>query len=273
MSEMYLKLQKAVETVRKTTQMIPETGIVLGSGLGDFAQCVKVESVVPYSSLEGFPVSTVPGHEGCFIFGFIGDRPVVLMKGRIHYYEGYSMDQVVMPIRLMGMLGIKKLILTNAAGSVNEKYAPGELMIITDHISAFVPSSLRGENIDEFGPRFPDMSSVYSKRMQQIILETGEKLKITLRKGIYLQWKGPQYETPAEIRMFRTMGADAVGMSTVCEAIAARHMGLEIAGISCLTNMAAGILDKPLSHEEVQEVANMVKDNFQKLILETVKNI
>jgi len=273
MNNTYEQLQMAVKTIRETTAMIPEVGIVLGSGLGEFANCVKVEATVPYSKLEGFPVSTVPGHDGSFIFGYVDEKPVVLMKGRTHYYEGYDMEKVVLPIRLMGILGIKKLILTNAAGCVNTDFAPGDLMMITDHISAFVPSPLRGPNIDEFGPRFPDMSSVYSKNLQKVICDAAEKQKITLRKGIYLQWKGPQYESPAEIRMFRTLGADAVGMSTVCEAVAARHMGLEIAGISCITNMAAGILDQPLSHEEVQAVATQVKDKFEKLILEIVRNL
>lgn len=265
------ELKNAVDTVRKATKLVPEVGIVLGSGLGQFADCIRVESVVPYSSLEGFPVSTVAGHDGSFIFGYIDDKPVVLMKGRIHYYEGYDMQKVVMPIRLMALLGIKKLILTNAAGCVNTSFKPGDLMMLTDHISAFVPSPLRGENIEEFGPRFPDMSNVYSKNLQKIIVNCAEKQNITLQKGIYLQWQGPNYESPAEIRMFRTLGADAVGMSTVCEAIAARHMGLEIAGISCITNMAAGILDQPLSHTEVQEVANQVKEKFEKLVIEIVK--
>lgn len=273
MAKMYELLQNALETVRKSTNIVPEVGIVLGSGLGQFADCIKVETSISYSSLEGFPVSTVAGHDGCFIFGYIDHKPVVLMKGRIHYYEGYDMNQVVMPIRLMGLLGIKKLILTNAAGCINTTFKPGELMMLTDHISAFVPSPLRGENIEELGPRFPDMSKVYSKELQEKITECAAKLNITLQKGVYLQWQGPNYETPAEIRMFRGMGADAVGMSTVCEAIAARHMGIEIAGISCITNMAAGILDQPLSHTEVQEVANQVKDKFERLIVEIVKNI
>jgi len=228
---------------------------------------------VPYCALEGFPVSTVPGHDGRFIFGEIEGQPVVLMKGRVHYYEGYDMQKVVMPIRLMGLLGVKRVLLTNAAGCINLGWKPGDLMLLTDHISAFIPSVLRGANLDELGTRFPDMSHVYAPRLQQCITDAADTMGLTLRKGVYAQWQGPQFETPAEIRMLRTLGADAVGMSTVCEAIAARHMGLEVAGISCLTNMAAGILDQPLTHEEVQETANRVKDSFTKLVLQSVKNM
>ena len=182
------------------------------------------------------------------------------------------MAQVVAPIRLMGLLGAEKLLLTNAAGGVNTSFTPGDLMLITDHISAFVPSPLRGENPQELGPRFPDMSRVYDKEMGRAVLEAGEKLGESLQQGVYLQWQGPNYETPAEIRMFRTLGADAVGMSTVCEAIAARHMGLRVCAISCITNMACGILPQPLSHEEVQQTANRVKDKFQALVLESLES-
>ena len=265
------RLKKACGKIREYTDMVPEIGIVLGSGLGNYAKCVEVTAEVPYSGLEGFPVSTVPGHEGKYIFGRIGGVSVVLMKGRIHYYEGYEMEDVVLPIRLMGLLGIKKLILTNAAGAVDLSFSPGELMLITDHISALIPSVLRGPNHDELGVRFPDMSKVYDPEMRKIIKEKAAELGVTLREGVYLQWRGPAFETPAEIRMFRSWGANAVGMSTVCEAVAARHMGIRIAGISCLTNMAAGILDQPLSHEEVQECADRVHEAFESLITESVK--
>lgn len=272
MSQAYALLEKWGRAVREVTNFTPEIGIVLGSGLGDFARLVDRKAEVSYASLPGFPVSTVAGHAGKLIFGYVRAVPVVVMQGRVHYYEGYSMNEVVAPIRLMGLLGAKKLLLTNAAGGVNTSFTPGDLMLITDHISAFVPSPLRGENPQELGPRFPDMSRVYDEEMGRAVLEAGEKLGQELRQGVYLQWQGPNYETPAEIRMFRTLGADAVGMSTVCEAIAARHMGLRVCAISCITNMACGILPKPLSHEEVQQTADRVKDKFQALVLESLES-
>ena len=271
MSQAYALLEKWVRAVREVTDFTPEIGIVLGSGLGDFARLVDRKAEVSYDSLPGFPVSTVAGHAGKLIFGYVRSVPVVVMQGRVHYYEGYSMEQVVAPIRLMGMLGAKKLLLTNAAGGVNTDFTPGDLMVITDHISAFVPSPLRGENPEALGPRFPDMSRVYDEEMRRAVLTAGETLGQPLRQGVYLQWQGPNYETPAEIRMFRTLGADAVGMSTVCEAIAARHMGLRVCAISCITNMACGILPQPLSHEEVQQTADRVKDKFQALVLESLE--
>ena len=271
MSQTFALLEKWVRTVREKTDFLPEIGIVLGSGLGDFARQVEKSAEISYDSLPGFPVSTVAGHAGKLIFGYVRSVPVVVMQGRVHYYEGYSMEQVVAPIRLMGMLGAKKLLLTNAAGGVNTDFTPGDLMVITDHISAFVPSPLRGESPEALGPRFPDMSRVYDEAMGRAVLTAGEKLGQSLRQGVYLQWQGPNYETPAEIRMFRTLGADAVGMSTVCEAIAARHMGLRVCAISCITNMACGILPQPLSHEEVQQTADRVKDKFQALVLESLE--
>ena len=272
MSQAYALLEKWVRAVREVTDFTPEIGIVLGSGLGDFARLVDRKAEVSYASLPGFPVSTVAGHAGKLIFGYVRSVPVVVMQGRVHYYEGYSMNEVVAPIRLMGLLGARKLLLTNAAGGVNTSFTPGDLMLITDHISAFVPSPLRGENPQELGPRFPDMSRVYDEEMGRAVLEAGEKLGESLQQGVYLQWQGPNYETPAEIRMFRTLGADAVGMSTVCEAIAARHMGLRVCAVSCITNMACGILPQPLSHEEVQQTADRVKDKFQALVLESLES-
>ena len=272
MSQAYALLEKWVRAVREVTNFTPEIGIVLGSGLGDFARLVDRKAEVSYASLPGFPVSTVAGHAGKLIFGYVRSVPVVVMQGRVHYYEGYSMNEVVAPIRLMGLLGARKLLLTNAAGGVNTSFTPGDLMLITDHISAFVPSPLRGENPQELGPRFPDMSRVYDKEMGRAVLEAGKKLGESLQQGVYLQWQGPNYETPAEIRMFRTLGADAVGMSTVCEAIAARHMGLRVCAVSCITNMACGILPQPLSHEEVQQTADRVKDKFQALVLESLES-
>lgn len=273
MSKIYTKLDKAKDYIRSITDFQPKVGIVLGSGLGNYAGEMDIVAEVPYKDIPEFPVSTVEGHDGRYIFGYVGEVPVVAMKGRVHYYEGYTMEEVVMPIRIMGLLGIENLILTNAAGGINMDFNPGDLMIIEDHISAFVPSPLYGENVDEVGTRFPDMSKIYSPLLMEKIKEAAIENEVSIQKGIYVQFQGPNFETPAEIRMFRTLGADAAGMSTACEAIAARHMGLNVCGISCISNMAAGILDKPLNHEEVQETANMVADKFQRLITDFVKSI
>lgn len=271
MNQMMEKLNRCVAVIREKTSFRPEVALVLGSGLGGFGELVEEALQIPYASLPGFPVSTVPGHAGQFILGYVRGVPVIVMQGRVHYYEGYPMEDVVMPIRIMGMLGAKKLILTNAAGGVNTAFTPGDLMLLEDHISAFVPSPLRGENLDALGTRFPDMSCVYDIPLRQAAEEAAGSRGITLQKGVYLQWQGPNYESPAEIRMFRTLGADAVGMSTVCEAIAARHMGLRVCAVSCITNMACGILPQPLSHEEVQETASRVRDKFESLVLEMIQ--
>ena len=270
MNRMMEKLNRCVEVIREKTSFQPEAALVLGSGLGGFGEMVEDALRIPYASIPGFPVSTVPGHAGQFILGYVRGVPVIVMQGRVHYYEGYPMEDVVMPIRIMGMLGAKKLILTNAAGGVNTAFTPGDLMLLEDHISAFVPSPLRGENLDALGTRFPDMSCVYDRHLRQAAEQAAESRGIALQKGVYLQWPGPNYESPAEIRMFRTLGADAVGMSTVCEAIAARHMGLRVCAVSCITNMACGILPQPLSHEEVQETASRVREKFESLILEMI---
>ena len=241
-------------------------GIVLGSGLGGYADNMEISCEIPYREIPGFPVSTVQGHDGKFLFGYVKNTPVILMKGRVHYYEGYPMEDVVLPVRLMGLLGADTVILTNAAGGINRTFQAGDLMLITDHISIAVPNPLRGENIDELGTRFPDMSHVYDPELQEAAKKTAARQGISLREGIYVQCSGPSYETPAEIRMLGALGADAVGMSTVCEAIAARHMGMKVCGISCITNMAAGILDQPLDHREVQKSADQAKEKFENLI-------
>lgn len=266
MNQIYGKLIKCLESIRQKTDFQPETALILGSGLGDYADDIQIEATVEYSEIDGFPVSTIPGHKGRFVFGYVDKTPVVIMQGRVHYYEGYPMSDVVLPTRLMGMLGAKKLILTNAAGGINFKFQPGDFMMITDHITTAIPSPLLGANLDELGPRFPDMSQVYSARMQDIIRKNAAEMGITLREGVYVQLTGPAYETPAEIRMCRSWGADAVGMSTACEAMAARHMGLEICGISCITNLAAGMSKKELNHQEVQETADRVAKQFKELI-------
>ena len=224
MNEVYHKLKTCLESIRQKTDFVPETALILGSGLGDYADGIQVEQTIDYTDIEGFPVSTVTGHKGRFVFGYVKDVPVVIMQGRVHFYEGYPMTDVVLPTRLMGMMGAKKLILTNAAGGVNFDYKPGDFMLITDHITTGIPSPLIGANLDELGVRFPDMSEVYSRRMRDIIKTEAQKLGISLQEGVYVQLTGPAYETPAEIRMCRSWGGDAVGMSTACEAMEARHM-------------------------------------------------
>lgn len=270
MNKIYEKLLSCYESVRKNTNFAPETALILGSGLGDYADSIKVECEIDYHEIDGFPISTVLGHEGKFIFGHVNDMPVVCMKGRVHFYEGYPISDVVLPIRLMKLLGAKTLFLTNASGGINQKFKAGELMLITDHISCFVPNPLMGENIEELGTRFPDMSDIYDTELQKIIRSTATDLQIPLQEGIYVQLNGPSYESPAEIRMLHTMGADAVGMSTAVEAIAANHMGMKVCGISCISNLAAGISKNPLSHAEVQEAANVAAPSFKKLVSESI---
>ncbi len=271
MNAVYEKLQNCYECVRKKTDFVPKVAVVLGSGLGDYAKQITVAAEIPYGEIEGFPVSTVPGHDGRFIFGYVGEVPVVCMKGRVHYYEGYDISDVVLPIRLMKLLGAEILFLTNAAGGVNTSFHAGDLMLIKDQISVFAPNPLIGENMEELGTRFPDMSNVYRADLQQIIRDTAKKNEIFLQEGVYAQLTGPSFESPAEIRMMRTLGCDAVGMSTVVEAIAANHMGMKICGISCISNLAAGMSAQPLNHEEVQEAADMAAPKFKKLLTESIK--
>lgn len=273
MSEVYDKLISCYECVKKKTDFVPKVAIVLGSGLGDYAENIRVEYELPYSEIEGFPVSTVPGHAGKFIFGFIDEIPVVCMKGRVHFYEGYPISDVVLPTRLMKLMGARILFLTNAAGGVNTSFHAGDLMLIKDQISVFAPNPLIGANMDELGVRFPDMSTVYDGELQQLIRRTAKDNGIFLQEGVYAQLTGPSFESPAEIRMLRTLGCDAVGMSTVVEAIAANHMGMKICGISCISNLAAGMTANPLTHEEVQEAADMAAPNFKKLVTESVKGM
>lgn len=270
MGKEYERLLKCLECVRVKTDFRPKVALILGSGLGDYGESIQRECTMDYSEIEGFPVSTVPGHKGRFLFGFVEGIPIVAMQGRVHYYEGYPMADVVLPVRLMGLMGAEILFLTNASGGVNEAFAPGDLMLIRDQISDFVPSPLIGENIEEFGPRFPDMSHIYDEELQNILRDGAASLGIPLKEGVYLQFTGPNYESPAEIRMSRILGADAVGMSTACEAIAANHMGMKICGISCISNMAAGISKKPLNHQEVQEAADRVAPLFKKLVTESI---
>ena len=270
MNQTYNKLMKSYEYCKRKIDFKPKVALVLGSGLGQFAETIDIVDEVSYNEIEGFPVSTVAGHNGRFLFGYVENVPIVAMQGRVHYYEGYSMQDVVLPIRLMGLLGAEILFLTNASGGVNRNFSAGDFMLITDQIASFVPSPLIGANEEKLGPRFPDMSEIYDKDLQVLIRETAKEENIPLQEGVYLQFTGPNYESPAEVRMAEILGADAVGMSTACEAIAANHMGMKICGISCVTNMACGISKQPLSHEEVQETANKKASLFQTLVRKSI---
>lgn len=270
MTKAYERLLECYRCVRDKVDFKPKVALVLGSGLGDYADSIQVEATLDYHEIKGFPVSTVSGHKGRFVFGYIGEVPVVVMQGRVHYYEGYSMEDVVLPTRLMKMMGAQILFLTNAAGGVNFSFAAGDFMLITDQISSFVPSPLIGPNIEELGVRFCDMSEIYDKELCGIIRDTAKDRQIPLREGTYVQLSGPNFETPHEVKMCRILGGDAVGMSTACEAVAANHMGMKICGISCISNLGCGMTDQPLSHEEVQETADRVAPMFKQLITESV---
>lgn len=266
MNPIYEKLLRCYESVRSRIDFEPKVAIVLGSGLGNYADNIRVEAELDYHEIEGFPVSTVPGHAGKFIFGYVADVPVVCMKGRVHYYEGYPISDVVLPVRLMKLMGAKILFLTNASGGINPSFSAGDFMMLRDHISLWAPNPLIGANIDELGVRFPDMSHVYDPKLQEILRETAAECGIRLQEGVYAQLTGPSFESPAEIQLLHRLGVDAVGMSTVVEAIAANHMGMKICCISCVSNLAAGMTDNPLTHEEVQEAANVAAPKFTRLV-------
>lgn len=273
MSKVYESLKECYEELKDKIPLKPKVALILGSGLGDFADTIEIKGEISYQDITGFPVSTVAGHKGRFVFGYVGKVPVVIMQGRVHYYEGYSMEEVVMPVRLMKLMGAEILFLTNAAGGINPQFHPGDFMMLTDHIAEFVPSPLIGENLEELGVRFPDMSNVYDLSLQEHIKKCADNLNIPMKQGVYIQFTGPAYETPAEIRMCGVLGADAVGMSTACEAIAGKHMGMKICGISCISNMASGISKNPLSHREVQETADRVAPQFKKLVENIIETI
>ena len=260
------QLEACRKFVAERVQFPPEIALVLGSGLGAFADKIDVKQTLDYAEIPNFPVSTVAGHAGRFVFGNCDGVPVAVMQGRVHMYEGYTPQEAVLPLRLLRLLGAKTLFLTNAAGGIQQGMHAGDFMLITDQISSFVPSPLRGANIDSLGVRFPDMSEIYSKRLNKIIRKIAVNEDLPLKEGVYVQTAGPAYESPAEIRMFRMLGADAVGMSTAIEAIAARHCGMEVCGISCISNLAAGISPHPLTHEEVKECADKAAPQFEKLV-------
>ncbi len=264
------KIERSLDYIEKKIGTKPELGIILGSGLGSFVEEIEDRQIISYEEIVDFPKSTVEGHKGQFVLGRVNGKNIIAMDGRFHFYEGYDIDDVVLPVRLMIKLGIDKLIVTNAAGGVNKDFKPGDLMIIKDHINFSGRNPLIGKNMEEFGPRFPDMSEAYSESGRQAIKKAADKLNLELKEGVYMYFTGPNYETPAEVRMARILGADAVGMSTVPEVIIANHASVDVLGISCITNMAAGILEEKLNHEEVIETSKRIRDDFSRLVYEVI---
>ncbi|MFC0188389.1 purine-nucleoside phosphorylase [Fictibacillus aquaticus] len=265
--------QQAAAYITDKLNSAPEIGLILGSGLGVLADEIQSPTVIPYSEIPGFPVSTVEGHAGQLVIGELEGKTVIAMQGRFHYYEGYSMEKVTFPVRIMKLIGVKSVIVTNAAGGVNTSFKAGDLMLITDHINNIGDNPLIGANESSFGVRFPDMSEAYTKELMETARKVSRKLEIPMQEGVYVANSGPSYETPAEVRMLRVLGADAVGMSTVPEVIVARHSGMKVLGISCISNLAAGILDQPLTHDEVMETTELVKSNFLALVKGIVKEM
>jgi len=267
------KIREAAKYILENTTVRPRVALVLGSGLGELAQLMENGQEIDYADIPGFVRSTVPGHSGKLSLGYIAGVPCAIMQGRFHYYEGYSPEEIVLPTRVMSLIGAQTLILTNAAGGVNKGFAPGDLMLVTDHINFSGMNPLRGLNKDELGERFPDMSNAYNRALRELIQQTARESAVLLRSGVYAMMAGPSFETPAEIRMLRTLGADAVGMSTVPEVIAANHCGLNVAAISCITNMAAGVLDQPITHAEVLETGERAREKFKKLLLAVIEKL
>jgi purine-nucleoside phosphorylase len=266
LSPLYERVEHAARTLRARVEEDVRVGVVLGSGLGAFADDLEEAVVVPYEEIPGFARPTVEGHAGKLVLGRIENVTVAALQGRFHFYEGYSRDEVTFPMRVFGLLGIKAVVLTNAAGGINIGFDQGSLMLISDHLNLMGTNPLLGPNDERFGVRFPDMSEVYSREFQEIAVEEAKALGLELRRGVYAAMSGPSYETPAEVRMLRTLGADAVGMSTVPEAIVARQLGIRVLGLSCITNMAAGVVDQPINHEEVMETGAQVRDIFRNLL-------
>lgn len=272
MNQVYEKLMDCYRCVKEKIDFVPKIALVLGSGLGDFANQIRIEAELDYKDIKGFPVSTVAGHAGKFIFGYLDEIPVVCMKGRIHYYEGYDITDVVLPIRLMKLMGADILFLTNASGGVNPDFKAGDLMLINDQIACFVRNPLIGPNIEQLGTRFPDMTTIYDKQLRETIKSVAIEKNIPLREGVYLQLTGPSFESSAEVKMAGILGADAVGMSTAVEAIAARHMEMRVCGISCICNLGAGLSPNPLTHEEVQQAAAKAAPRFTELVKTSILN-
>jgi purine-nucleoside phosphorylase len=272
-SSLYDRAEHAARTIRARTTLKPRIALVLGSGLGGFADEFEDAVVIPYREIPGFVSSTAQGHAGSLVVGKVDDIPVAAMQGRVHSYEGYSLEEVTFPIRTFKLLGIDTVILTNAAGGVDVQLKQGALMVISDHLNLMGMNPLRGPNDERFGPRFPDMSEVYSRELQELVTDEARALGVTVRRGIYAALAGPSYETPAEIHMMRAFGADAVGMSTVPEAIVARHMSMNVVGISCITNMAAGISEQTINHQEVMETGQMVRESFTQLLRRIISKL
>jgi len=270
---LYERAEHATRVIRSRISVEPRIALVLGSGLGGFADDFEEAVGIPYEDIPGFVRSTAQGHAGRLVVGKIDSVPVLAMQGRVHYYEGYSLEEVTFAVRTFGLLGVKTLVLTNAAGGINVQLTQGALMVISDHLNLMGVNPLRGPNDERFGPRFPDMSAVYSHELQELVVDEAKAIGVEVRRGIYGALSGPSYETPAEIHLLRNLGADAVGMSTVPEAIVARHMGLEVLGISCITNMAAGISDEPINHEEVMATGDRVRETFSELLRRVISAI
>lgn len=262
-----------LNSIKAKVDFSPQIAIVLGSGLGSFEDEIDIRYTLNYDEIKNFPTSTVAGHKGRFIFGYVQNVPVVAMQGRVHFYEGYTMEQVVLPIRIMHLLGAKVLMLSNASGGINSNFSAGDLMIINDHISMFVPNPLIGTNLDELGERFPDMSEIYDTKLSSIISETAKQCNIAIRNGVYAQLTGPSYESKSEVKALKILGADAVGMSTACEAIVAKHCGFRVCGVSLITNLACGISENTLSHKEVIETGKQSEEKFKTLFKNAVINI
>ena len=270
---LYERAEHAARTIRARGGDDARVGLVLGSGLGAFADDLEDAVAIPYEEIPGFARSTVEGHAGRLVVGRIAGASVVVQQGRFHFYEGYALEEVTFPVRVLGLLGIRSLILTNAAGGLNNSFKQGALMLISDHLNLMGVNPLRGPNDARFGTRFPDMSEVYDREFQEAAICEAQAMKIEIKRGIYAALTGPSYETPAEIRMLRALGADAVGMSTVPEALVARHMGIKVLGISCITNMAAGVLDRPIDHAEVMETGEQVRTTFTELLRRTIPKL
>jgi purine-nucleoside phosphorylase len=265
-STLFERAQEAARLIRTRTSAQASVAIVLGSGLGAFAEDLTDAIAVPYDEIPGFARATVEGHAGQLVIGQSGETTVAAMQGRFHFYEGYSLQDVTFPIRVLKLLGVRTLLLTNAVGTLNIEYTPGSLMVISDHLNLLGDNPLHGENDERFGPRFPDLTSVYSRRLQDIVIDEANAMGLEVRRGIYAALAGPSYETPAEIHMIRTLGADVVGMSTVPEAIVARHMDMQVVGISCITNLAAGVSDRPIDHSQVMAIGERVRGSFTELL-------